>query len=282
MKNAIRTLLRGVGQVMLQNNALTGLLFLAGIFYNSWIFGVGALLGNVISTLFALIFKNSKQDIENGLYGFNGTLVGIAVWFFFGVSVTTTVAIILGAILSTVIMHEMKKHMPAFTAPFVLATWVMIFGLPFFHLASLANSTLPAETSLNALSASGMGFGQVMFQGNIVTGALFLLALIVSSRTAALYALYGSLLGGAFALLLSLPLASINLGLFGYNAVLCGIALGDKKWSTFLFATFAILLSVFLQYGLGQIGLITLTAPFVVATWVTSAISAKVKIWNKI
>lgn len=268
MKNSIRTLLRGVGQVMLQNNALTGLLFLAGIFYNSWIFGVGALLGNVISTIFALVFKNSKQDIENGLYGFNGTLVGIAVWFFFGVSVTTTVALVLGAILSTVIMHEMKKRMPAFTAPFVLATWVVIFGLQFSNLASLTNSALPTATSLNVLSASGMGFGQVMLQGNIVTGALFLLAIIVSSRTAALYSLYGSLLGGAFALLLSLPIASINLGLFGYNAVLCGIALEGKKWSAFLFATFAILLSVFIQYGFGQIGIITLTAPFVVATWV--------------
>ncbi|MFA6098718.1 MAG: urea transporter, partial [Patescibacteria group bacterium] len=41
----IKILLRGVSQVMLQNNAFTGALFLFGIFYNSWIMGLGAILG---------------------------------------------------------------------------------------------------------------------------------------------------------------------------------------------------------------------------------------------
>ncbi|MDP2944337.1 MAG: urea transporter, partial [bacterium] len=37
MVSYFKIILRGVGQVMLQNNALTGLLFLVGIFYNSWL-----------------------------------------------------------------------------------------------------------------------------------------------------------------------------------------------------------------------------------------------------
>lgn len=60
------TLLRGVGQVMLQNNALTGLLFLIGIFYNSWIMGLGAMLGVLVSTLVAEI-KKEHVDIFNKL-----------------------------------------------------------------------------------------------------------------------------------------------------------------------------------------------------------------------
>ena len=82
MRDYIKTILRGVGQVMLQNNALTGLLFLAGIFYNSWLMGLGAIAGNFISTISAKFLKYSEEDIKNGLYGFNGTLVGIAIWFF--------------------------------------------------------------------------------------------------------------------------------------------------------------------------------------------------------
>lgn len=44
------SILRGVGQVMFQNNIYSGLLFLAGIFYNSWVMGLAAVAGTVIST----------------------------------------------------------------------------------------------------------------------------------------------------------------------------------------------------------------------------------------
>ena len=67
---------RGIGQVMFQNNALSGLLMLIGIFLNSWQMGLLAVSGNIISTLTARISGYDCDDIKNGLYGFNGTLVG--------------------------------------------------------------------------------------------------------------------------------------------------------------------------------------------------------------
>ena len=277
MRDYIKTILRGVGQVMLQNNALTGLLFLAGIFYNSGLMGLGTIAGNIVSTISAKFLKYPDEDIKNGLYGFNGTLVGIAIWFFFSVNISTTLAVIIGAALSTVIMHAMKKRIPAFTAPFVISTWIVMLGIKLLDIIPFLSPSLPQNSSPDLLSAISMGVGQVMFQGNIITGILFLLAILVNSRTAAIYALYGSLLGGLFAILLALPLSMVNIGLFGYNAVLCGIALGTKKWNGFILATFAILLSVLLNYGLDKIGIITLTAPFVIATWVALLI----KSWPK-
>ncbi|MFA7686220.1 MAG: urea transporter, partial [Candidatus Gracilibacteria bacterium] len=202
-----------------------------------------------------------------GLYGFNGTLVGIAILFFFEVNVFTALAIIIGSILSTLIMYVMKKRVPAFTAPFVIATWLMILGIKFLNLAPFLSSSTP-NSSPDFFSAISMGFGQVMFQGNLITGAIFLLAILINSSTAAIYALYGSLLGVLIAILFSLPLEMISIGLFGYNAVLCGIALGTKKWSGLILATFTIILSVLINYGLGKTGIITLTAPFVIATWI--------------
>ena len=73
---------RGIGQVMFQNNALSGLLILIGIFLNSWQMGILAICGNIISTLTAYFSGYKHDDIKNGLYGFNGTLVGIAVGVF--------------------------------------------------------------------------------------------------------------------------------------------------------------------------------------------------------
>lgn len=277
MANYIKTTLRGVGQVMLQNNALTGLLFLVGIFYNSWLMGLGAIAGNIISTTSAKLLKYSDEDIKNGLYGFNGTLVGIAICFFFGVNIFTFLAIVIGSTLSTVIMQAMKKRVPAFTAPFVISTWIVMIGIELLRLAPFLSASLPQNNSLNLFSAVSMGIGQVMFQGNVITGIIFLLAILVNSRTAAIYAFYGSLLGSLFALLLALPITAINIGFFGYNAVLCGIALGTKSWDGFILATFAIILSVLLNYWLDKVGVITLTAPFVIATWAALSIKKQTK-----
>lgn len=92
---------RGVGQVMFQNNALSGALMLVGILLNSWQMALLAVAGNVISTLTAYISGYSREDINNGLYGFNGTLVGIAVGVFMSVTVGSLIWLVLASCLST-------------------------------------------------------------------------------------------------------------------------------------------------------------------------------------
>src|SRR6266566_9499481 len=68
----VDTLLRGTGQVMFQNNPLTGLLFLAGIFVNSGKLGGLGILGLATSTLTAYLLGADRTLIRNGLFGFNG------------------------------------------------------------------------------------------------------------------------------------------------------------------------------------------------------------------
>jgi len=252
---------------MFQNNALSGLLFLAGIFYNSWLLVLAVVLGTIISTATAQILKYSSIEIEDGIYGFNGALVGVAIWFFFGFSIVTTVVLIAGAALSTILMYEMKKIAPPFTAPFVLITWLLILVLLFVFQVPLLVAPLLESDSLDLFSTFSKGFSQVWFQNNIVTGIFFLVALAVNSHTSAVFALYGSALGALIAILLSQPISMANAGLFGYNAVLCGIALGDKKLKSFLWTTLAIALSVVINISIGSLGVITLTSAFVLATW---------------
>lgn len=268
MRNYVLVILRGMGQVMFQNNALSGLLLLAGIFYNSWLLGLAVILGTIISTATAQVLKYSQSEIEDGIYGFNGALVGVAIWFFFGFSMVTTVVLIAGAALSTILMYGMKKIVPPFTAPFVLITWLLILILLFVLQVPLVAPSISESNSFDLLSTLSKGFSQVWFQDNVVTGIFFLVALAVNSHTSAMYALYGSALGALIAILLSQPISMVNAGLFGYNAVLCGIALGDKKLQSFLWASLAIALSVVLNMGIGSLGFITLTSAFVLSTWV--------------
>lgn len=269
--NQLKTLLKGVGQVMLQNSAITGLLFLVGIFWNSTVMGFGAVLGLLSATLAAVLFKYKKEDINNGLYGFNGVLVGIALLFYFEPSPIIFTSIVLGAILSTFIMNfMMKKSWSPYTFPFVLSTWIFMATIKFFHFAylSMAGGEINSN-SVNWLQATSFGFGQVMFQGSIITGIIFLIAILINSRINAAYAVLGSVVGILFALLLSLPLSLINLGIFGYNGVLCGIALGGRTEKSFVWAILGIILSCVILVLFSWFNFVALTAPFVWATWIT-------------
>ena len=80
LEDLTRVVLRGVGQVMFQGHAGTGLLFLAGITVASPLMGLGAVLGAVIGPVVAHFLKYDRKEIEDGIYGFNSTLVGIALF----------------------------------------------------------------------------------------------------------------------------------------------------------------------------------------------------------
>ena len=70
---------------------------------------------------------------------------------------------------------------------------------------------------------------------------------------------------GAFSLVMGI--LGAEAGLLGYNGVLCAIALGTASLKGFGEATAAVLLSTVLQIAGMRIGITTLTAPFVLATW---------------
>lgn len=264
----MQLIFRGIGQVMFQNNMYSGIIFTIAIFCNSWILGTAALSGTLISTSAARIFKYRKEDIENGLYGFNGALTGIAVLFFFEINIVTAFALIIGAVCSTLLMRILKDRISPFTAPFVFITWLLIGLLLFVFNEELLPGPAVSAGRINVLSALANGFGQVMFQENRISGILFLFAIGINSRLAAWYALYASLAGFLFGLLLSVPVSALNSGLMGYNGILCAIALAGTKRSDLGWVTLAVFLSVIINIGLAEAGMITLTAPFVLSTWI--------------
>jgi urea transporter len=110
----------------------------------------------------------------------------------------------------------------------------------------------------------------------MITGLFFLLAILINSRLFALYSLYASLLGLLLGWLLSVPLTALNGGLMGYNGILCAIALAGTKRGNFKWVSLAVILSVLLNIGFNKMGMIALTAPFVLSTWIVLAVKSKV------
>lgn len=275
LKNAATTVLRGIGQVMFQDNAWSGTLMLAGITISSWQAGLAALAGNIIGNMTALyMFRCPKEDIRNGLHGFNGTLIGIASWIFFGGS-----CLLSGAVLATifaVLFTRFRK--PGYTAPFIMSTWILLGISSLVGFPRLVPQ-LPSEEALSPalLNAFSLNLGQVMLQGNsVLTGLLFLAGIAVNDRRGAAYAIYGATLPLLVCLFPLEEYSNFNSGLWGYNAVLCSMAFAGPRLKDFTFATVAVSISVLLQWLGMSAGITTLTAPFVIATWTTLAIKASI------
>jgi len=174
-------------------------------------------------------------------------------------------------------MNQMiRRKIPPYTFPFVLSTWIAIILIKYFNLIPLRLYETNLASHIDLVSSLTMGFGQVMFQTSIVVGAIFFIAIIVNSKKSAFYGLLGSLVGTLIALVISAPLALINIGIFGFNGVLCGIAFANKKYA-FMGALVSIIISVFILYGMVSLNIIALTSPFVFSTWVTLFLMNKIR-----
>lgn len=267
------TLLRGFSQVFLVKNALSGALILAGLCCNSWQQALLALLGCLVSRSVASLWRDTAEEIEEGLYGFNGTLVGIAIGVFWEVSWVALLLLIVGAALSTWLERSFLRRgqIPGLTAPFILAVWLLLL-VSLLHPQGFgrlvgAPALLEPQAWWAMLGvAFGESLGQVMLQPSLLAGILFLLALLYDSRRKALYALLGALLP-----MLVVPLVPEVVwweGLLGYNAVLCAIYWSDSREQPLPRAVIAVVLSVALELLALRLGIVPLTAPFVLAVWI--------------
>jgi urea transporter len=128
----------GVSQVMFQASIWTALLFLIGIALNdwrhaSWVLAgsiVGMLVGSHHATLAArgldaerLVDRALTDNIALGLFGYNATLAAVALFLWR----RSLIPSLLGMLFSVAFTEMVPMlGLPALTAPFVLATWLVL------------------------------------------------------------------------------------------------------------------------------------------------------------
>ena len=291
----IRTMLKGAGQVMFQGNTMTGLFFLLGILWGAIAEGrpsvmIGALVGLITSTLTGYLLNQPANDGKEGLWGFNGILVGCAFPTFLGNTPQMWFALILCAALTTWartgfnnVMAPWKTN--SFTFPFVFCTWIfllasrMLQGMPPESLSApelTQHWDAHVELSLGTILIYWLkGISQVFLINSWVTGILFLIGLYLSNKWAALWASIGSMVSLLTVLYFHGAGNDIVNGLYGFSPVLTAIALGCTFYRpnlrTAIWALLGVLVTVFVQAGMDILmlpfGIPTLTAPFCIATW---------------
>ena len=260
-----RNSLSGVAQVILQPCWLSGLVCIVGIFLHSWTMGLGALLGSVAGTATAYLSKFEPEEIDLGLFGFNGTLVGIANIYLFSPSPTSVTVLILSCGLSALVTRLFKDVLkfPPYTSPFVFITWIVL----------LISGPLGLQRAGNILNfanePSGLGFaesvGQVYLQNGLIAGATISIAVLICSRSNFLWMAFSVAATYLFAILLDLPAENRHEGLYGYNAVLTVIALCDVR--PMIIPIIGVLLSTIVTYLFQLTDIPPFTAPFFFTTW---------------
>ncbi|MBV8256084.1 MAG: urea transporter [Chitinophaga sp.] len=274
----VTRIFKGVGQIMLQGNAWTGVLFLVGIFYDSYIMGIGALLAVCIGTYTAKLLHFPEEEINEGLYGFSATLVGVALTFYFQPVPIIWAAVIVGSALAAIIQHAMiRRKLPGFTFPFILITWIFLYVFKHLYVVGPSPEMASVAQAYDDFTVSTHGFGEVIFQGSVVAGLIFFLGVFVGSPIAALYGGAASVLGAYISTLFREPASEIHMGLFSFNAVLCAIAFAGQKREDGIWVLISVLLAVFIDFGMLELDLVVLTFPFVLASWITLVLKAGFK-----
>jgi urea transporter len=270
--------LRGFGQVMFQRNAVTGILFLAGMAVASPWLAVGAAIGGVIGTLVAAFLNLGDGDIQDGIYGFNSALVGVAaVALLPPTAVTWGLAAAAAAVAAPLTwLLRRQLHFPTYTAPFVLATWGMLLAAGEFGDKPLPPPAAPAvrpgwEGFAEEVLA---GVAEVMFSASALSGGCFLAGIAVSCWRQAVVAVLGAVLGTVGAMYHSDPSGPLALGMYGYNAALAAMAAYLARPSLVPAALAALASVPLVEFFPTTLGVPALTAPFIMAAWIVLAFMA--------
>ncbi len=293
----VEVALRGLGQVMFQNNPLTGLFFLAAIVWGAVATGqpfvaIAGVLALVVATAAPPLLSVDDADWRAGLYGFNGVLTGLALATFLAPGLLLIVFVIIGALLSVVATRATARWLaphglPGLTFPFVAITMLLLLASHGF--AGISASLLPAGavTSPAVIVASdplslsdfiggvALSISQVFLKESVIAALLFLVGLAVASLPSALLAVAGAVIAVAVAHLFGAESDLVTGGLLGFSPVLTAVALGcvfaRPKRLGFGYPAFATVVTVIAQAALNAalapVALPALTLPFVLVTW---------------
>lgn len=289
--------LRGASQVFFQDNALTGFIILAAIFWAGYSGGsvslaYGAVVGLVGATFTAILLNVDLKSLKQGLFGLNGVLVGAALPTFLAHQPIMWAYVVIGAAVSTVLtlaVANVVRHwgVPGSTAPFVFTTWLLLlsaYSLARIPIGAMGPPNLPAArfTSELPLSAGSLAsilaknISQVYLVENVVTGILFVVAIAFNSLRSAVFAIIGSVVSLMVAVSCGASGYAIHAGLYGFSAVLTAMAVGAVfNPSSFRATVYAIVATIFtvlvqaaLNTAMSPLGIPALTFPYVLTMWI--------------
>ena len=301
------------GQLFFSKNHLaSGFILLASFFrVELGVWGLAAvLLTNGMATLFGL----ERSMIREGLLGMNSLLVMLGLSLFYQVNATFFLiflaACLLTLLLSVMLMNWLAKQgLPFLSAPFLIALWILLLAIRQYEALEPHEGSIYLLNSIFSLGGQGLvgiyenvsnwnfplviaiyfkSLSAILFQGNIGTGILIALALLISSRIAFTLSLLGFLTGYWFYWFVSADFSQLQYTNIGFNFILSSIAIGGfyflPSWKTYTLAIIsAALAALLIAAGIAILEPMQLpiySLPFIGIVWLVLYASNFQSGWN--
>ena len=272
--------LKSVAQVCLQDSAYTGAFFLLAIALYSPLYALCAVAGAIVANVYAFycaLVKNqlASSDVENGLYGFNGSLIGICVAAFLPVNLLSLLFIILACVFSVqlIIWVAQRSNVKLFTMPFIIVA-MFVYGLG-QSLNVTGQEVVPVFDQTFAVPLFE-SIGQIFLLPNAASGICILLGFLMASVRAFFITLWSVGLAYLLAKEMGMNEQALTSGLFGFCAILSAHALclkdaGPNWWNQSYVLPYKIVLGVILSVLFTQVFILAhlsfFTLPFVLSVW---------------
>lgn len=222
--------LRGMGQVVFCNSAVSGALITGGLCWGDPWLGAMAGVGCMSATAVARIASLDTGATSNGLMGYNGALVGCAFSVFLGAQGGATIlATMLGGATSAILVSKLgavTAPVPQWTLAFnMTALTALVYVRPFADAAAAATPlALSALAPLDWCAAALTGVSQIFVVNNPMAGALVLAGIAWYSPGAAVATLVGSVIGVLTGVAVGADGNDIKAGLWGFNPALTALS----------------------------------------------------------
>ncbi|WP_181310937.1 urea transporter [Nocardioides campestrisoli] len=283
-----RALCRGPAQIFFQRSPWTGLLIMAAFLVADWQMAVLAAIGTVVSTLSGCVLRFSADNVALGMQGFNGCLLGAAMfaalgtqgWAYLLTAVGSVVAALLTAFFAWLLASDGLKayNLPYTTAPFCTAASIMYAASTSVHLDSTAKHVTDGtgEAFWRSILSN---VSEVVLVNSAWGGALILIGLFISSWKVGLAALMGSVIGTLCAFAMGETNATLDAGLAGYAGVLTAIALAvtfhHSSTASWLYAAFGAVVTAVVTLLMNDATTFPhYTWPYILPTWVLLVVGA--------
>jgi len=173
----------------------------------------------------ARLLGGDRTLLGLGLFGFNSGLMGLALGNFFVVNTALWIAVFILACIVGAVTVGMAKWLPIpfLAAPFIATFWVL---WPIRSAVGLTTANLGAfnDSHVRFITATFGALGSALFAASAISGAIFLLGILLANWRHAVIAVIGALIAALIAAHVNAPGDMINSGFIGFNAVLASIA----------------------------------------------------------
>ena len=235
------TSLKGVGQVIFLNSQQSGAILLGSLALGDPYLAALAATGALTSTTVAKGLKLDKSALDNGLLGYNGTLMGCVSAVFIAPQNTllglasTVPGAAAATVITSVLPKAMAKDVPQWTFAFNIAALTQLLRVQPLIQKSSEDAPAAVEaatvTFSSVLATPFVGLSQIFVVESGLSGLGVVTAISSYSPLLAAHALAGSTVGALTGLCLGAPAVEITAGLWGFNSALTsmGVAVFFKN-----------------------------------------------------